>query len=101
MQWKIDATNAAGMDIDVPFRLCLSQQEPSVRAPWFSVKQPKDEVSIQDIFSEQMMINRIPFVIIGNQLWFVWTDHWCRYDAFVDEDEIKFYLLAFRNSGTS
>lgn len=101
MIWKMDTSHAKGMDTDIPFRLCLSLQQPSIRAYWFSVKCLQEEMKIRDIFTEQMDNNGIPYVIIGKQLWFIWAEHWCRYDAFVDEDEIKFYLLVFRNSRIS
>lgn len=98
MNWKMDTSHAKGMDTDIPFRLCLSCQRPSIRTYWFSVKCPKAEMGIRDVFAEQMDNNGIPYVIIGEQLWFVWAEHWCRYDAYVDEDEIKFDLLVYHNS---
>lgn len=92
---RIDATHAKGMDTDIPFRLCVSLEVPLVRAPWFVIPK-KEGRTVQDIFLEQLDKNDVPYVLINDQVWFFWANHWCSYDYYPDDEEYKINLLVYR-----
>ena len=92
---QIDTTHAQGMDTNIPFRLFVSQEVPLIRAPWFSMKL-KEGKTVQELFIKELEKNRIPYVLINRQIWFFWANHWCSYDHYLDQDEIKINLLVYR-----
>ena len=95
----IDSTHAKGMDADIPFRICVSAEVPQIRAPWFSIPTQEGQ-TVQELYLEQLDRNDVPYVIINQSVWFFWTNRWCSYDYYLDEEwnEIKINLLVFRTS---
>lgn len=92
----IDATNAQGMDVDIPLRLCLSLEIPLVRANWFSLSREKSDKTAGELLMEQLKKNNVPFVIIQRQFWVFWAAHWCSCECCEMENEFKYYLLVYR-----